>query len=58
MSLLHGTVRATLGMSTGASLAELTGRLNAVLHGETPEERYATFFWAELDQAAPRTSAM
>ncbi len=55
MSLLHGAVRATLHAANSEDLSRLTQELNGLVHSETSEERYVTFFWGTFD---PSTSKL
>jgi phosphoserine phosphatase RsbU/P len=49
MANIQATLRATLG--TRSSLAELTSRVNSLLHASTPSNKYATAFFLSYDPA-------
>lgn len=48
MSVLQTALR-VFSVEPHLSIAQLTARMNRVLHQATTEERYATFFYAQLD---------
>jgi phosphoserine phosphatase RsbU/P len=49
MANIQATLRATLG--TKSSLADLTTRVNSLLHASTPSNKYATAFFLSYDPA-------
>src|SRR5207302_10957913 len=53
MSVVQASLR-SLAESDGASLAELAGRLNRLLHRSTGSNSYATFFYAQFDEDSRR----
>jgi putative ABC transport system permease protein len=53
MSVIQASLR-SLAESDGASLAELTSKLNRLLHRSTAANSYATFFYAQVDDGEKR----
>ncbi|MBZ5640185.1 MAG: SpoIIE family protein phosphatase [Acidobacteriia bacterium] len=56
-ALLMASLQASLRgqtMDGGGDLARLMGRVNRLIHDTSPENRYATFFYAQLDPATRR----
>ncbi len=51
MSVVQASLRSLAGVA-GTSLAELATRMNRLLHRSTGSNSYATFFYAEVDEAA------
>ena len=50
MSVVQASLRSLAGVA-GASLADLATRMNRLLHRSTGSHSYATFFYAEVDEA-------
>ncbi len=53
MSVVQASLR-SLAESNGASLAEITSKLNRLLHRSTAASSYATFFYAQVDETTRR----
>jgi sigma-B regulation protein RsbU (phosphoserine phosphatase) len=49
MSIVQASLRSLAG-SNGASLGELAGKMNRLLHRSTGTSSYATFFYAQFDE--------
>ncbi len=53
MSVVQASLR-SLASSNGASLSDLAGRMNGLLHRATAASSYATFFYAQFDEQRRR----
>ncbi len=51
MSVVQASLRSLAG-AAGTSLADLAAKMNRLLHRSTGSNSYATFFYAEVDEAA------